>query len=502
MSLDRNAGTKALVARGAIWLSAARLIVNLIGFASTILLARLLVPDDFGIVAIASTTMVILTSFSELPLSEALIQHEDVTSKHIDTVFTLTFIRSILVLVILVSISGVVANFYNDERLKNVFLIVSISTFVGALASPNMAICEKRLSFWQEFIVSVSQKTLGFIVSLIVAWATRSYWALVWGWVVSQFVSCLISYLVAPYRPRFSLLFWRELLSYSIWLSLSRLASTLNWRFDQFIIGYLRGAHDVGIYSVADNLSGLPTREAVAPITRTLLPAFATLKHDPSRLERGYRRSMTLICALAFPIGTIFAMLAKPVVFVFLGTQWDSAVVPLQVLALSSTFWLIAWGAGPLAMATGRTRGLFYRDIANLCVRVPLVTGGLLAFGFVGVLVARCIQSIISVLISLRMVGGILKLKIRVLMWDILIYLLSSIGVGVLLHYVVNAIEYDNGVLAVAIKCAILGTSAFVLYITSIIGVWWVRGRPDGPESELIELFRVQILARMRMLRQ
>lgn len=365
------------MARGTIWVAGARILVNLIAFCSTILLARLLTPSDFGIVAIASAIVAIVTALSELSLAEALIQHRDPTDAHFHSAWTLNLARSTIIGLIIAALAVPLARSYGDPRLVDILLVIAGATAISGASNPKLLMFQRNLVFWQDFAFSVSQKVAGFVAAISVAIVFRSYWALVCGTVATQLCAIIASYLLLPFRPRVRFREARELLSFSVWLTLSRAVNMLNWRSDQLVIGYFLGSTQLGFYTVGDNLASLPTREAIAPLTQTLFPAFARLSDDAERLREAYRRTHAILCAIAFPVGVGFAVVAEPLVLLLMGAKWLPSVPMVQILTVVIALSVLTMPLQALAMAAGETRVLFGRDLRNLLIRVPFMLVGL-----------------------------------------------------------------------------------------------------------------------------
>ena len=483
---------KGKLARGMVWIGAARVLINLIGLVSTLLLARLLLPEDFGLVAIAMTFVTIVGSVTELSLSSALIQHEAPSEAHYDTAFTLSVARSLLLGATVVAFAWPVGWLYGDPRLVPVLLAIAACMAVSGFGNPRMVMFTRRLQFWQDFVFGVSTKLVGFLVAVAVAYFYRSYWALVISNAVIQLHVLTLSYLFLPRRPRFSLVGWRDLMGFSIWMSLEQAVNTLNWRADTLFIGYFLGSRPLGYYNFGDNLAAMPTREATAPIAQTLFPAFSRLNGDPPRLRQAYQRAQAMLCAVALPLGFGFAALAEPLVLAAVGAKWQPAVIVIQVLSGLFAVQTLASSAHPLAMAMGKTRLLFRISLVSLLIRVPLIVAGLATGGLVGVVYARVVSGLIGTVISLALVRHLLDLPIvRQLSANIRSFAAVAAMCGVL-ALVPRVLPESLGTAHIA-GIAVLIVAGGTTYGAALLGLWLVAGRPPGPEAEALEL-----LARLR----
>jgi PST family polysaccharide transporter len=485
------------LAKGAMWVAGARVLVNVIGFVSTILLARLLLPSDFGIVAIATTVSVLLSTITDLSVSTALIQHRDPQEHHFDSAWTLNVLRATLLSIVVALIAGPLARFYNEPALQNILYVIAAGNFVTGFSNPKMVIFSRKLVFWQIFATEVSSKLVGFIVCISIAFIYKSYWAIVFGSMSSQITLFLLSYIFIRYRPKFSVSGARELLSFSIWLSLGQVVNAANYKFDSLFLGYFLGSSSLGFYTYGNNLASLPTRETIDPIARTLFPGFSRLDSDPARLRGAYKRAQALMTLIALPIGCGFALVARPFVTLVIGDKWLPAVFVIQALASVFALQTLASAALPLAMAMGRTNLMFRRNIVNFCLRMPLVIFGALYAGLNGLVYARVVAGLMIMVVNMALVRKLIDLGFR---RQIVSNGRPLLGVGVM-AVVLIALQRPEvsarlGV-SPAMGLAMLILSGGVVYAATVLGLWFMAGRPAGPETELLE-FATKASTRLR----
>ena len=229
------AGITGRLIKGSVWLSLARAIANGLQTVSLFVLARYLEPTDFGLVALGTTMLLIVTTITDLSLSEALIRQESPDESHFSTVWTLTAGRGLILCLIFAACAYPMSLIYKEPRLIEVMLALSLSVFMSGLTNPRRIMLQRALVFWQEFVLTVSQRLAGVIASVAVAVIYRSYWALVVGMLVTQLTNICVSYMVMPFRPRITFQHVREFLSFSGWLTAGQIVNTLNWRFDYLL---------------------------------------------------------------------------------------------------------------------------------------------------------------------------------------------------------------------------------------------------------------------------
>jgi PST family polysaccharide transporter len=491
---------KAKLARGVFWLAFAKLLVNVLALCSTLVLARLLTPDDFGVVAIVTTLLSIVGPLTELSLGAALIHHSAPEEEHFHTAWTMNLIRALGLASLFLAFAPVVAAFYADDRLLAAMVAIGASVFIGGLSNPKIVTQTRDLEFWPTFLVAVSQKLLGFLVGLTLAIIYRNHWALLGGTLASQFTGVLVSYFVQPYKPKWSLAYCRELWSFSVWVSLGQIVNTLNWRLDHLLVGSFLGSRALGVYTMGDNLAGLPTREATSPLEQTLFPGFRNVAEDRTQLVRVYLRAQALVSSIALPIGFACGLMAKPLVELVLGHQWSEAVVVVQVLSCIFAIQSLSATVHPLALALGATRTMFYRDVFAFLVRVPIILCGMLFFGLIGIVYGRAISGSISVLMNMYVVRRLIGLSIARQFANSARSLVAVAFMGGLLMSVGDSCVVTNGLglLNPVVNFIVVSLAGLFLYIL-VHGLLWVGfGRPIGPESDVLDLLR-KVLNRLRL---
>lgn len=490
---------KQKMAAGALWLSAAKLVVNLLAAISTLLLARLLTPDDFGLVAIGLTVLTVIVSVSELSLASALVQRRDLEDDHFHTAWTLGVLRALIIAAIMAGLAPVIAKIYDDPRLTWIVWALSLVILLNGASNPKTIVFLKNLEFWQEFVQTIAQKLLSFVVCIGIAYYYQSFWALVAGTVAGQLSGTILSYVFYPYRPKFSLAKWRDLISFSVWLSFSQIINTLSWRLDPLLIGYRLGSTTLGHYTVGDNLAGLPTRELAGPIERTLFPGFSAINDDKPRLTRAYTAAQTMLTAIALPAGVGFACIAEPFVSVAMGPQWLPVVPVIQVMSIVTALLTLGSPGYTLAMALGHTRWLFFRDLASMFIRLPIVIFGLYAGGLIGLLAGRAIAATISIGMNLYIVRYLLGLSILRQAKDNLRAISSALLMSAVLVVVQRVFpEQSGGLVGIpVVNVMLLTVLGAAVYSASMGGMWLLADKPEGPESTFISMAKV-LLAKVQ----
>ena len=233
---------KGQVARGAVWVMGAGLLARVLGTLNTIIVARLLVPEDIGLVAVATIAMQMLQGFSDIGVSQTVVKFQDANRDDLDTLFTLSVVRGLIIGAVLAGFAPLAASIYGDPRMLGVFLGVSLFPVITGFINPRFYEFERALNFSREFISSVGNKLAGVIVSVGVALVFRTYWAIILGLLAGGVVQLALSYIMAPHRPRITFRSFRKVFGFTGWLAGVSFVAALNNKLDVPILARLVGA--------------------------------------------------------------------------------------------------------------------------------------------------------------------------------------------------------------------------------------------------------------------
>lgn len=486
-------GNRAKLVKGAAWIGSASLLVNALGLVSTILLARLLVPADFGLIAIALAVTGIINVVSEFSLSKALVQHDNPTAAHYNTAWTMNVLRGVIIATVIALLSWPIGTVYGDNRLSDILLVMAATTFVGGFVNPKLAMFERDLQFHQAFIQSLTAKVIGFVATISLAIIYRSYWALVLGTLITESFIVVVSYMLLPYRPKLTLSKHKELLSYSIWLTFGNGVQAIGWRIDPLVLGSLFTPQVLGQYSAGDQILSRTIGEMLAPVKRVLFPAFSQIKNDAARLRSAYLRSQGVLCLACFPVAVGFAVIAPELVIVALGSNWPLAIPVVQGVAMLRLLQATEH-MGPLAMATGNTKLMFGRELRAFLIRWPFMLLGIyLGWGntytlLLGILFGRIADSSVNVLLNMALIARFTTITISdhlFVMWrPALAATAMAAAVLAIRPYLAFGTDFEGLVLRLAVMVP-LGA---LIYVACLVAVWIVTGRRKGIETEALLL--------------
>ncbi len=475
---------------GSLMLIGARLVTRVFDLATMLVLARLLLPSDFGLVAIASTLVTIVEAASEIPVAQALVRLPTITAAQYHTAFTLSALRAGLIIVVLVIAAWPFALFYGDLRLVPLVCVLGIAPASRGLVSPRLAEFQKRMNFSRDIAIEIVGKIIGFGAGVGIALLTDSYWSIIVSSVIYPLSMTLISYYFAPYQPNFSLAELDLFAGFIGWMSAAQIVSALNWQFERLLLGKLETASRLGLFSTSNDLATIPMTSLFGPVLRPLLAGFSPLLHDRDRLRRAYQTASSAVLLLGLPLMAAESVLAEPIVLLLLGERWRGAIPLLRLLSLSLMPGLLALPTVPLIMAFGRTKLLFSRNFVEFCVKLPLVLLGTVQFGITGIIWARIISETITAVYCARLVKQLIGLAMFDQLSKCWRPLLSTLIMVVSLVFALQAIPSQHSPLGLGLLIATLSGVGGLTYFGALAALWIVAGRPAGPEAIAVSLLR------------
>lgn len=373
-----------------------RLSERSIGMISTLILARLLLPADFGLVAMAMSLVAALEILSAFSFDVSLIQNQQADRSHYDTAWTLNVLTGMANAILLLSLASPIAVFFQEPRVELIAQCLALNAAVQGFTNIGVVAFQKDLQFHREFQLGMARRLASFCISVTLAFALRTYWALVIAAILSGVIGVVLSYWMHPYRPRFSLAARTELLSFSKWLLINNILIFLMHRTTDFVIGRYVGAQALGTYNISYEVSNLPTTELVFPIARAVFPGYSRMAHDLAEIRKGYLDVLSVTLLFVVPAGLGILAVSDTLVLALLGEKWSDAIPLIQVLALFGVLRASVSNAGAIFMALGIPRlmtrlSLLYLALMGTAFAVLVPTYSALGAAY-GILIAASIQ--------------------------------------------------------------------------------------------------------------
>jgi len=475
------------MARGAAWMVAFKMLERCLALTSTLVLVRVLVPADFGIIAMASSLIAMLDLFSAFGLDVALIQRPGNSREHYDTAWTLNIIAGASVSCIMLAMAWPISWFYHEPRLVLVVCLLAPNALIQGSENIGIVAFRKEMDFRKEFRFLLSRRMVAVALTLPMAILLRNYWALVIGMLGGRIGGVILSYAFHPFKPRLSLAKVGDFFHFSKWVMVQNALTFLKERAADLIIGRVLGAHSLGVFNVSNEIASIPGTELIAPINRAVLPGYALLANDRPALRREFLSVMAVVAVVALPAVTGIACVAPFVVAAILGPKWHEATTVLAVLAFYGVFQAILSNAYSAFLAIGKPRTFVRITAVYVAIDLPLLLLFTHTLGVVGAAWAHIVAVIVTLPLSVMLISRDLGLKVRDLVAEAWRPLVAS---GVMFAVVTTLrphVDVETLPTAEAVKLLALyvplGAAA---YTATIVGLWRLSGKPQGAEAALL----------------
>jgi O-antigen/teichoic acid export membrane protein len=464
-----------------------RLLDRMVGLVSVLILARVLTPADFGLVAMATAMIAFIEIFGSFGLDLALIQRPGATREHYDSAWTMNVLIGASVGLVLLASAWPLASFYGDPRLVALVAFLALGPLIQGCENIGVVAFRKDLNFDREFRFLLSKRLLSFAITVALAFWLRSYWALAIGMVFGRLVGVAISYALHPFRPRWSLARAGDLLHFSLWLVAQNLVVFLKERAPDFIVGKFAGAPALGLWSLANELSNMVGSELIAPMNRAALPTYSKLAEDRAALAAAYLAALGLVALLVIPLVVGLAAVAAPVVAVLLGPQWHDAGPLISLLAFHGLTNVFLGTAHAPVLARGQPVVYVKIYFFQVCVQLPLTFWLTLKYGVEGAVVATVATAIALLPLNAALVARAIGVNARQLLATVWRPLLAAAIMYGVMRLALPPV--DGATLSAARSLMLL--AVFVplgaaTYIAAELSIWSLCGRPAGAEAVLL----------------
>jgi lipopolysaccharide exporter len=491
------------IAKGAAWMMGFKLLDKSVGLISTLVLARVLTPSDFGLVAMAMAVVALLELMGAFGFDSALIQRQHTERKHFDTAWTFNVIFGVCIATLLLVLALPAASFYREPRLELMLPALAVGALIGGFENIGTVAFRKELDFSKEFRFLLAKRLAGFFVTVTLALVFRSFWALIAGTVTGKLMAVFISYRLHPYRPRLTLAARADLLHFSKWIFISNLIQFLHSRSTDFVLGRTVGSHGLGVYNIATEIAAMPSTELIAPLNRAVYPAYSRLASTRDQLWERFLEVFGIICLLAFPVAVGLYCVSELVVTLLLGDKWNEAVPIMQIAGYSGLLAALQGNMYLVILALGQPKANTLLSAGLLVVSLPAVVYASLQFGPLGAAYAHFVVSVlgfIGIVVVFTRFTGLPLARLIAVMWR---PFLASATMALTLFGAKAAINAQWPTLPLFAKLIMLITFGATTYACAAFALWFLAKRPASAERTALKFLHGRItIVRVKFLRK
>lgn len=361
------ASIKQELIRSVFWSAVEKYSGIFVGLIVSMILARLLSPEEFGIIAVAMVIIAFLQMFCTLGIGPAIIQRDDLSQSDLNSIFTFTIIVGFFLALLLFSCSWSIASYYKIQQLVPVCQMLSVNLFFSAANMVPNALMNKNKRFnvlaKRTFILQLSSGLL----SIFAALGGLGIYALL----ISPIISSIGIYVWNRFyynvrlNRHFSMEPIKRIFSYSSYQFLFEFVNYFSRNLDKLLIGRFLGVGPLGIYEKSYRLMQLPMQNVTSVLNTVLQPVLKDIKNDRKEISKKYLKIVKVVASISFPLGVILSLMSKEIIRLFYGSNWDSAIPVFSILALSLPFQMIQSTSGSMFMVCDATKIQFWVGIRN-----------------------------------------------------------------------------------------------------------------------------------------
>lgn len=465
-----RSGLKKRAVRGAGATVFSRSTVYCINMISVIILARLLTPDDFGLVAMVTAPFMFLMDFANLGLGDATIQSEEVNQKQISTLFWINTGLGAGLTSLLIAVSPIIGSFYKEPRVQSITIAISFMFVLGGLSTQHLALLKRNLLFYRITANEVIASILSVIIAIAGAWWGWGYWAIVARQLTLSLTLAAGAWLVCSWRPGLPSLHTRvkPMLTFGTNSVASNVTYYFSKNLDKVLIGWCHSTQSLGYYDRAYHLFVLPLNQLSFPLSAVALAALSRLRNEPEKYRRYYLKALSMLAFIGMPLSAIVTLVASDLVLLLLGQQWHKTGHILSIFGLGIGIALIISTCGWLHLSLGRADRKLRWAITTFIVTVIFLSIGL-PFGPSGVAIAYTASLYVLVCPALWYAGKPIHLKFRSLLSVIWKPYVCALAAGLLCWFFFNSFDLTSdtfvrlNILARIFLSVILCTSVYLL---------------------------------------
>ena len=462
-----------------------RWVDRLIGIVSTLLLARILLPYDFGIVAMASVVVGFIDVIFDLGVNVAIIQRKSPDQSFYNTAWTLRIMQAFAVALLLIALAPFASDYYHDQRVTGAIQMMAVSLLIASFENIGIVNFQKDLNFIADARFVLLKRLTSFFFTIALTLALESYWGMIIGALCGRLFGTILSFSVHPMRPRFSLQDFRAIFTVSQWIFVKNISQYLDRNLHIIFVGGVSKTAVTGGYTLANEISDVPGTDLLAPINRVLFPAFARVKDDRKKLTELLLLSQSIQVMVTFPACVGFVMTANEFVRLALGQKWMFIVPFIQVLALSNIIYSICSSSNYVLTVIGQIRVLALTSWAQIIIFIAGIWLFRESLDALVIAEIRFVAIFLTFGVSYYILNKYIPtVSISAMFKGLIRPTLGCIAIVGILRFI-DQLEYISVPFLLVFKI----TAGILIYSSVVLILWIILGRPEGAERYFINRF-------------
>ena len=354
------------VASGSKWMIAIKIIGRGSSIISALILANLLTPKEFGLVAVASLLISLFNTLTEFGLKQSLIFESNKNAElFLNSAWSIELVRGFSTFLLMFLFSNYAAEFFNKPESAEIIRVLALVPLIKSFSSARIIFLEKKIKYKKQFIYDLSALTGPIIISIPLAFILQSVWALVIGNLIGALIQVFVSYYIAPYKPKLSidLKHFIKMFGFGKWIFFGSIFSYFAMELDTYAAAKYFDTTLLGIYTVGFTLANKPIIELGKAINKVLFPAFSIMKDDLNRIRAAYLKASSMYYIFLIPLPIILYLISNDIFQLFLNDKWEGLVVVLEILSIATLFRVIVSPSTSLFKGIGKPNYVFYMSV-------------------------------------------------------------------------------------------------------------------------------------------
>lgn len=448
--------------KGVIWNYLTFASGKLVVFITTIILVRILLPEDFGLLAMGLIVLNYLDVLANFGIGTAIIYFQEDLGKMLNTAFFIVLLVGIGLTAAAILVAPMVAAFFKEPRLVDIVQVLSLSVLITSLGSIQEETLKKHLDFKKRFGPQLSRTIAKGVVSIGMALLGFGVWSLVFGQIAGVLTSTIYFWIIGKWFPKFQFdpKIARALLGYGLQIILLGLLSAFHRNIDYILIGQRMDSEQLGLYTLAYRLPELLIISLAVVVGQAVFPAYSKLQNDSSTLKRSFLVMMQYMSLASFALGFGMMVIAPEFVRFFYTEKWVAAIPVMQVLAGMTAIDVLGYNAGDIYKATGRPSIINKIAVVKICLVIPIYYIAA-QYSILHVAFGQLVVGLSVTVLTLFVASRILSLSIKDMLVSIRPATIGAI-VMIVVTYAVRLLIGDMGDLPRMIILIIVGGIAYI----------------------------------------